>query len=388
MSQTNRCSIRYARNPSFGTRPSPVNAQEVLRTDANFEGVLETVESEAVRPDRMVQGLFEVGRGGTGSFTGELAFGQFDDWLEDILCGTRTSPISLSATDIDFANADNSINTAGAVNFLTAGVVAGMNIYIDGSSANSGLHEVQSVSATKIVSNRTITTEAAGPTITIKNSWMLRNGTVERSNTLEEAYLDAGLYFVYDDVRASRLELAIAPKSIIKGTFGFVCRDFSEPAGATVVDGTLTAPNANLAFNTTKNVQQIEEGGSAVSEIITNLSLSIDNGVEALDGVGYETAARLPYRKQRITATVEYYLSSTLTTTLAKYRNQTETSLKFVLNNGSPGFYYVVTLKAAKYTRGTPRAGAQEGNVLVPMPFTAYAHADGYQIQIDAIDLS
>lgn len=384
MSQTNRASIRYARNTAWMTRPSPLNMKELLRTDAEFTPALETVESEAVRSDRMVQGLIEVGRNGQGTFTGEVAYGQFDDWLEDILCGTWSSPISLSATDISFANGDNSINTLGAVDFLAAGVVAGMHVLIGGSAANSKVHRVVSVTSTKIVSDQTITTEAAGPTITVKNGGMLRNGLVERSNTLEEAYLDVNQFYVYDDVRASRLQLEIAPKSLVKATFGFMCREWAAPVGTTAA-ASVAAVNANLAFNTTKNVKAITEGGAAFAEIILNLSLSIDNNVENVDGVGYETPAAMPYRKQRVTGNLEIYHSATAGTTIAKYRNQTETALSFQLTNGTPGFYYVVRLPAMKFTGGGPRIGAQDGNVGVPMPFTAYRHTDGFQVQFDRI---
>lgn len=383
MSQTNRVSIRYARNSAWMTRASPLDMQEMLRTEAEFTGAVETVESEGVRSDRMVQGLFEVGRSGQGSFTGELAYGQFDTWLEDVLCGTWTSPVSITATDIDFASADSSINRESG-SFITDGVVAGMHILVGGSAANSTVHKVESVTALKIVSDQAITTEAVGPSITIKNGGMLRNGVVERSGTIEEAYLDDNLFYVYDDVRPSRLQLEIAPKSLVKATFGFVCREWSAPAGTTAANS-VAAVNSNLAFNTSRNVEGILEGGATLDEIILALSLSIDNGVEAVNGVGYQTAALLPYRTQRITGNLELYHSATVGAYVTKFRAQTATALSFRMTNGNPALYYVVTLAAAKYTGGTPKAGGLDGNVGVPLPFTAYAGADDWQIQFDRI---
>lgn len=384
MSQTNRCSIRYARTQSFGVPASPMNMLEVLRTDAEFKGMVETIESEAVRSDRMVQGVFEVGRnGGDGTFSGEVAYGQFDGWLEDVLCGTWSTPVSISASNIDFAAGDSSINRASG-SFISDNVLAGMHILVAGSAANSKVHRVVSVTALKIVSDQVITTEASGPSISIKNGGMLRNGIVERSNTVEEAYLDVNQFYVYDDARATSLQLEIAPKSLVKATFGFKCRDFRAPSGSTI-SAMVTAPNNNLAFNTTKNIKGMLEGGTSFAEIITGLSISIDNNVEAIDGVGNDIPAQMPYRKQRVTGNTELYHSATLASTIAKFRNQSESSLRFRIEQTTPGLYLILTIPALKYTGGSPRAGAQDTSVPVAMPWSAYRHVDNYQVQFDRI---
>src|SRR5690606_24834502 len=124
---------------------------------------------------------------------------------------------------------------------------------------------------------------------------------------------------------------------------------WAAPVGSTAANS-VAAVNSNNAFNTTKNVKAILEDGSALSEIILNLSMSLDNGVENLDGVGYETPAAMPYRKQRITGNLELYHSSTIAATVAKFRAQTETSLSFQLTNGSPACYYVFRYPAIKFT--------------------------------------
>jgi len=388
MSQSNRVSVRYVEETTFGTTPSTPTMIELLRTDGGLEGKIDTAESKSARADRMIQGLFQVGRNGAGNFKHELAFGQFDDLIRAAVCATAWSgAIALSLTNISFAASDKSINRA-AGDFLAAGVVAGMWLLVGGSvvgsGVNNGLVQALTVSATKITTGKTFTDESAGPTITIKNGGMVRNGTAETSFTFEQAHLDTDSYLRTKGSRISKLDLTIAAKALVDISFDLVAKDFED--GNVSAASVVTPPNSNLVFNSAADVLALAEGGAVLDETITALSLSIDNNVDMVSGVGSLAPRVVPYRTQKITGKLDVYNStSAWTGILQKFTNFTPSSVSITMANGSPLGYYIFTFPAYRYSGRQMPAGGLDVNTIASLPFTGYRGANAYQVQVDRI---
>jgi hypothetical protein len=394
-SESNRVSWRFIAEVTFGVTPTTPTMLEILRTDGEFTAVTETVVSESVRADRMRQGLHRVGQHNEASFSAEFAYGQYDDLFQAVLCGTWATA-TLTATDIDAASADDSLNSAAAA-FVSSGFVAGMWVLVSGLTvtAENRLYKIAAVTTAKMTFSASIhpttgayttpvalTTEAAGASITIKSAGMLRNGTTARSFTFEEAYTDVSDFWQYRGVRMGDMTLTIEPKSLIKLDFTATGKSFSR-TGSTIAS-VVTAPNSNIPFNATSDVIGMAEGGAAATVSLTQIQLMVKNNLRYQDAIGSLTPAGIGYGTQDITGQIVAYNDGSGTLE-DKYVNFTETSQTFVLKNGSSPVYYIVTLPAYRYSGGSPKAGALNADSMNTLPFTAYKGADGFQIQVDKV---
>lgn len=393
--ESNRVSWRYVAESTFGTTPATPTMIEVLRTDGSLDAVTETVVSEAVRSDRMRQGLFKVGEHSEGSFSAELAYGQFDDLLQAVLCGTWATA-TLTASDISADAGDDSLNGVAAA-MVSSGFVSGMWVLVSGLAvtAENRLYKINAVTTGKLTFSASIhpttgayttpvalTAESAGSAITIKSAGMLRNGTTARSFTLEEAYTDVASYWQYRGMRMGDANIDISAKSLVKIDFALSGKSFTR-TGATIANS-VTSPNSNNAFNTTSDVIGLKEGSAALAISITQLQLSIKNNLRYQDCVGSLTPAGIGYGTQDITGQIVAYNDGTGTLE-DKYIAFTETSQSFVLKNGTSPVYYIVTIPAYRYSGGSPKAGGLNADSMITLPFTAYKSSDSYQIQIDKI---
>jgi hypothetical protein len=398
MSSSNQVSWRYIREVTAGTTPGTPTMKEVLRTGGSLMGKTDTVKSNAVRSDRMTQGLFRVGQHAEGSLEVELAYGQFDDLLESMFCSTWTTAVAISGTDISAATSDDSINTAGAVDFVAGGVQAGMWILVAGfaTAANNGLFQVSAVTTSKLTftakvtlstglygASPNLTDESAGPTVTIKSAGMLRNGTTGHAESWEQAHADVSQYFQFRGMRVNDFDLTINAKALVTAKFGLLGMSFDR-TGSTIATA-VTAPNSNLAFNTTENIIGVAEGGAALSEAVQSITLSSKNNLAMIDAVSHLNPVDLSYGSMDLSGEIKLYLASTSGTLLDKYIDFTESSQSFVLTNGTSALYYILTIPAYRFSGDLPDAGKLNDQVIASLPFTAYKSSGGFQVQLDRI---
>lgn len=397
MGETNRVSVRYIEEVTPGTTPGTPTMQEVLRTGGGFRGLTDVVESQSVRSDRMVNGLYRTGQHAEGSVQFEAAYGQFDDLVEGALYGDWTTPIALSGITYDASTTDDSINDSGS-GFVAAGITAGMWLLIAGFTdpANNGLFRVSTVTAGKLTFSAKITlstglygaspnlvTEAAGATVTIRNQGSLRNGTSAHAYTFEQAHLDVNQFFQFRGCYANALSLNLQAKALVTGELGFMGMSFTR-SGSTIAS-VVTPVNSNKAWNTTDNIIGLSEGAGALSDYVQSISLSIENNLYMVDAVGYLNPPEIPAGTQRISGALGIYLGSGTGTLLDKYIDFTQTEHAFAAKDAS-GNYFIITLPAANYSGETPEAGGLDAQVIANMPFTCFVDSGGdYQVQVDRI---
>jgi hypothetical protein len=397
MSSSNQVSWRYIRESTAGTTPGTPTMKEVLRTGGSLSGKTDTVKSNAVRSDRMTQGLFRVGQHAEGSLEVEMAYGQFDDLLESMLCSAWTTAVAMSATTIA-AVASGSHFTDSGSGFVSGNIIAGMWILVGGfaTAANNGLFHVATVASGDITVDARITlstglysatpglvNEAAGPTVTIKSAGVLRNGTTGHSETWEQAHSDVSQFFQFRGMRINGWDLTINAKALVTAKFDMMGMSFDR-TGATIANA-VTAPNSNLAFNTTENIMGVAEGGAALAEAVMAITLSSKNNLSMIDAVSHLNPVDLSYGSMDLTGELKIYLASTSGTLLDKYIDFTESSQVFVMTNGTSALYYIITIPAYRYSGDLPDAGKLNDQVTATLPFTAYKSSGGFQIQIDRI---
>ena len=114
----------------------------------------------------------------------------------------------------------------------------------------------------------------------------LKGGVTRRSFSLMRHFSDQLAadkpYYIYTGVEYNTLNLTVAPVGTLTGSFGTIGRDMSvnqtEPAGST-----LGTTSANCPFNGFTGSVKVD--GSVIS-IITELTLTLENGLEPRNVVG------------------------------------------------------------------------------------------------------
>jgi hypothetical protein len=111
---------------------------------------------------------------------------------EQVLSGTGTSGVpSFSGTDISFVSVDNSIRSV-STSFIAAGLVAGMQIAISGSTRNNVIGVAKEVYANKVImTDCVIAPESAGATVAIAPNYILcaNEGNSDRQIRFERNYI-------------------------------------------------------------------------------------------------------------------------------------------------------------------------------------------------------
>lgn len=195
----------------------------------------------------------------------------------------------------------------------------------------------------------------------------LKAGVTRRSFTVERFFGDILTadkpYHRFTGVELNTLSLAINANAMITGSFGVLGQNMvtatTAITGATYAPATTTSPLDS--FTGTLN-----EAGTPIA-VITEISLSVENGLEARYVVGSKQSIRPSIGRSNVTGQVTAYFENSAL--LDKFINETESSIVFTLPDGA-GNQLTFTLPRIKYTGGQPDVDG-EGPITLAMPFQA-----------------
>lgn len=190
---------------------------------------------------------------------------------------------------------------------------------------------------------------------------VLKQGTTRKSFTIEEGFADLAQYQQMLGAMVNSLSLSISPNAIVSGSFGLIGKSASA-FGATIDAAPDAAPTTSPFDSYTGS---IKEGGGAVA-VVTALSLSLQNGLEALFSLFASEAQRIGAGRANLTGSVSAYFDSVALAN--KFLNETESSLEFTLTDGA-GNDYTFLIPRIKYTGATK--SISENKILVDLPYQA-----------------
>lgn len=208
----------------------------------------------------------------------------------------------------------------------------------------------------------------------------LKAGVTRRSFTVERFFGDILTadkpYHRFTGVELNTLSLAINANAMITGSFGVLGQNMvtatTAITGATYAPATTTSPLDS--FTGTLN-----EAGTPIA-VITEISLSLENALEARFVVGSKQSIRPSIGRSNVTGQVTAYFENSAL--LDKFINETESSIVFELPDGA-GNKYTFTLPRIKYTGGQPDVDG-EGPITLAMPFQALLDSTtGTNLMID-----
>lgn len=367
--------VAYVAESTFGTTPATPTMKIVRMTSSDFTASKETVMSSELRTDRMVSTLSETAATSAGTINFELSLGgSFDDFFEAALGGTWGTATNFTGS-ADFATPANTITATGAF----TNVVVGQWIYVSDAvdTVNNGWHKVTAKASANEVTVATSLAAETADTVTIKAK-LLRNGTVKRSFSVEQAFLDVNQFFLFRGQRVSSLALNVSAGAITTGSFGFMGTSVAR-AGTTYANS-LTNPTTTEVVNATSNVGSISEGGTELATAVQSISLNLDNTLRNQNAVKSKFPVGIGYGRQVVTGTVNAYFEDGAL--YDKFLAHTSTSLSFDFTDGTNRFR--VTLPKVFFTSNNPMPGGIDQDVMQELAFTAVADAStACQIQID-----
>lgn len=191
-------------------------------------------------------------------------------------------------------------------------------------------------------------------------------GTERRSFTIERYFEDIGQYHRFTGCEANTFGLNVSPNAMVTATFGIVgagmSTDTAIVTGATYDPATTSKPMDSFTGT-------LQEGGGAIS-VVTEMSLSLENGLEPLYVVGSKTSIGNSIGRATVTGNLTVYFEDS--SIIDKFINETETSLQFETPDGTNK--YTWSINQLKFTGGQPDVSG-EGPITLSMPFEAYLDA-------------
>ena len=397
MSDTNRGRIAYVAESTLGTTPTDPALQILRLTSSDLAYNKETTQSNELDSGRMLTDVPEVGASASGSLSIEYSPGSFDDLIEAALGGTRSSKVSLSGgIDITAGGAGTATIVDGDANgaLTAAALTVGQFIFLAGfaNETNNGWWQLTARTDDDTIvvadpSNKMVTETGGVGTKLIAQT--MTNGTVERSFSFEESYLDVFMHRLFAGQRVSTMGIDLSTGSIATGSFGLMGTTVSiesksdiDPEPSWLGSGSRTAATTTKVLNATSNVGDIMIDGAVAQACFQSLSLNLDNTLRSLMCIGSKYPTSINYGRQTISGNISNLFANWVL--YEKMLNHEDIALSFglVAPGGQGGIHFY--LPRVTLSNDTVNlSGGVDSDVQESIDWSALKHADGYQIRVD-----
>lgn len=368
---SSRVALRAKPEATFGTVVGTGNHYLLRLTGESLKYAITTTQSQEIRSDRMVSDLILTGGGASGGVNFEWSYGEYDDLLQGVLFGTwgnlagTTGEATITATF-----AATTITASTGTPFTN--VVAGQWVRVSGAvnAQNNGWFKVVTATSATVLTFAALTFTAETSTANVKvQAGRLKNGTTQRSFTLERHNGDLTQFTTFKGMTPASMSLSIKPGAVLTGSMEFMGKD-AVRAATTALPGTTTASLTNAVYNGVSNIANILEGGAAITTTaITAFDLSINNNLRGQQAIGTLGYVGVGSGVSQITGSISMYFADG--TYYDKFLAATASSLSLRIQNGAGGIGYVLTLPNIKYTDGNyPTPGINQ-DIMVTLPFQA-----------------
>ena len=169
---------------------------------------------------------------------------------------------------------------------------------------------------------------------------------------------------LFTGMEANTLSLTVSTEAINQISVNWVGKGMSMSATAPT-GAVLAAPTDTAGMDSFTGT--ITEGGTSIA-VITELTLSMENGIEPRYVVGSRNSIRPSLGMCNVSGQVTAYFEDSYL--LEKYINETTSNIEFTLTDGEGGNAYKFTIPKLKYTGGNTDISGQ-GPVTIVLPFTA-----------------
>jgi len=367
MSDTSRVQLAYVAESSFGVQETGSNLQILRITGESLKQDVASSHSNEILSDRQIASIRRSRITASCGVNFELSYGTYDALLAAALLDSAWgSPVTVcSSATVSAAATGNKFT--GTFTAPTAGEWIKVSGFTN--AANNGYFKVVAASTSEItVSGGTLVDEASATGISIVQGGSIVNGTSLSTFNLERTYADLSSELsLFLGMAINGLSLNVPVEGEITGGLEFLG---SSESSETASGGTGYDPATQTEHMTALDVQNLLENQAAMS--IRAFTLNLNNNLRQRAIVGSSGVLSIGTGRCIVSGTLEaYYASKTI---YDKYLNGTATALAVSLQDPA-GNGYVIDLPAVKYTAGQRVAGGPDDDVMVPLSWSAHAHA-------------
>lgn len=341
-------SASYIQESSFGVTPSTPIMKALRHTSMTLGLTKTALQSKELRSDRQIANMRHGNKSVAGDIGIELSYGSFDDFLEATLGGTwqvaiTTGVAALSATATTFTRAAGDFVADG----FAVGDVINSSGFVDAN--NNGRFSVTAVVALTLtvtaLDGQIMIIEAGDADEEIKRHANVKAGVTRRSFSIERFFSDIGKYQVNTGVSLSKFNMDAKPDAMVEGSFGAIGKDLG-PSDAAISGATYSAATTTTPFDSFSGV--IRENGIDIG-VVTSLSLSVDNGMNALFAIGSNVTLEPSIDDSNASGSMEVYFEDQVL--LQKFIDETESDIYFTIVD-LDGNEYRFFLPLIKYMSG------------------------------------
>jgi hypothetical protein len=296
------------------------------------------------------------------------------------------------------AGVPNTLDTA-TLSFIVMGILPGMYIKIDGTTAINGFVaepqnndwvKVESVTALQLVLSEVpagwATDTAVAQTITLYYGDVLVNGVNRRTFTLEEQFTDHApvTYQNFFGQAINTLSISATSQSIVTATGGFF-GTLAELVTTRFVGATDIIAPANTVLNSSSNVARIARGGVPISgaNFVLEATVEINNNLRRLPAVGFLGAIDIGSGEFSVTGNLGTYFDDE--TIAVDVINNAETSFNLIFQDDGAQCI-VLDLPRIKFSGGSPEVPGKNQDVTIPLEYQAIRDtALGYTMAVQRL---
>ena len=400
MSSSNLVGVTYAPEAVYGVKDTPISGvtlQTARFTSESLSGTPTTVESAAIRTDRMSGGLVSVGLDVGGALDFELASDTFfDDFFEGAMMSAWVAAQTIAATDVtltpDPAD-DQKANLVITGDFSTIGAAVGDVIQLLPVSGSPVTVTVITVTSTTelVVATKRGELAIAGDTMDVVKSAYLDIGTSSegRSFLIAKAYKDV-LHDAGTDEHSqtylgslvSSFNITAEYGAIVTGNFGTLGNGYIQEVGPSYEQqvvaggGTVNPAGTSNPLNASIDVPVVTTDGESTNFCIESFSIDFSNGLDPSNCIGKIEPIGYTLGTAAIGISTSIYLSDTsYNAFMQKKLSQVPLSMTFTMLNSDGG--YAISLAAVQLSFPDPASGGQNQQTMIEAAGAAKVGANG-----------
>lgn len=358
----NRTGLYRVAEVVMGTIPSNPVMEPLRYTGESIGFNVETVVSNEIRDDRQITDLVNTGQESSGGFDMEMSFGAFDDLLEAALFTDYTTAIAING-DVSF-NVDGTITGATGGDFVNASVGQWIQVVSSaGDSTNEGFYKIVTKTDDENIIVLPVPAATAGVSTTVITGQMLRNGTTQKSFTLEKVFNDttAPVYQYFTGMNVNGMSNSFEVGSILTGSFDFMGFGASISATQEVGESQAAAASGQV-LNSVTNLQNVLIDDAASTACITSMSLDVANNLRSQKCIGSLAAVGIGVGRFEVTGSISIFFQDLVE--YNKFINSTAFSLSMRAEDNT-GNAYVYTFPNVKYESMSLNASGTDTDIIL-----------------------
>jgi len=389
----NRVALKYIAEVTENVTPTSPNLQSQRFTSESLNNNSDFVTSQEIRADRMTPDTVQTSLSAGGDISGELSYSTYDDFIEGamfsdwVTTGSAVGP----AVDIAVTKTSGTPNTwvlvnSAATDWTTMSLAVGQFVEVAGFAvAGTFYAEIVSVDATTLAIKplTDVASEAEGDAVTVTPLNYIRNGTTNKSFTIQKSFEDLNTveYWNFTGTKIGSWSLDFSTGAILNTVFSLLARDGvmteTQFAGSSITGATTTG-----VMNAVNDVTAVTFDGDpgAASFSFNSLSLAMNNALRGQEAIGTLGFIGVVPGRIQITGDIELYFENS--TLFDNFRAATAFQLTLMVQD-SEGNAYIIVLPRCKYTSMEIVAGGLDTDIFASASLEALINVAGtYQIQV------